>query len=128
MLPWLLAAVTSAAVLSLAIVTPLAAFDDCDCGLTAIQRDRLKAQAEHRLELPALRLQVASARADSADPDAGQGVVAVRGPFGIQTGEVRIEGQEDIERSGLKELGSWALLAVAVAAPFGGAALRSGRP
>jgi len=97
---------------------PLYAYADCDCGLSGAQAERLKTRAHDRLEWPILRLQIVDAQVVSTDPNAVQGRVVGRGPFGIKTAEVRLANQEDIARSFRKELLAWSLFAVGVAAPL----------
>lgn len=118
--PWALAIVLGAATLA-AFVIPRFAFEDCRCALTDSQRDRLKSQAAHRIEFPALALQIKDAHAAGNDPDAGLGTVVIRGPFGVKTGEVVLEANaEEFSRSIAIELLLWAavaaLLALAVTA------------
>lgn len=122
---------TSLAVaVALAFGIPHFAYDDCRCDITKLQRERLRSQASHRLELPTLRLQVVNATAATVDPDAAHGTVAIRGPFGIRTGQVAFAatGEEEVNRSLLKEASAWGLLLVSIATTGGwaiAAAVRS---
>ena len=90
----------------LGLVLPRFAPDDCNCGLSETQTNRLKSQAAHRLQFPALALSVESATAASADPDAGRGKVVVLGLFAVETGEVTQEdaGERVSRSAGLETL------------------------
>lgn len=98
---------------------PLLGFSDCVCQLTNEQAERLKTQSAARLGVPALRLQVVRGSATSMNPDAGTGTIAVRGPFGIKTGDVefRRNGESDTRRSITREIAAWTLLLAGIAVP-----------
>lgn len=110
-----------AVTVALAFGIPHFAYHDCRCDVTELQRERLRSQASHRLGLPALRLQVTQATAETVDPDAGRGIVIIRGPFGIRTGQVAfaVSGEEDVNRSLTKESVAWGLLLLCMATAGG---------
>ena len=106
------------AVLVSGLGPPLFASPDCECGLTSEQERRLKGQARHIGQLPALRLQVVEASAPSSDPDSALGTVVVRARFGIQTGEYEFgERDHNYSRSGTRELLAWSAFILGLAAP-----------
>ena len=112
------------AVASLGLGLPWLGFRDCDCGLTTEQERRLKIQTASRFDAPELRLQLTRGASASSDPDAATGIVTLRGPFGIKTGqaEFRTNGEGDFHWSVGRELGAWALLLLGLALPAVGLA------
>ncbi|MBI5948450.1 MAG: hypothetical protein HY875_09950 [Chloroflexi bacterium] len=115
---WLLA-FTIAAVALTGLVMPRAVYRDCSCGVTEVQRDRLKAQAANLFQIRPLQLQVTQANAPSADADAAKGVVTLRGPFGLKTGSVVMGEQETDVRHAIRgEFALWVAFAAALAAPL----------
>ena len=107
-LGWTIAAILSVTIVAVGIGIPSLSLS---MTATAASHPSSKTGLKHRRVTELGRQPCACKWASSADPDVGQGVVVVRGPFGIQTGEARIETQEEIERGARKELGAWALLA-----------------
>ena len=112
------------AVASLGLGLPWLGFRDCDCGLTTEQERRLKIQTASRFDGLVFRLQLTRGASVSRDPDAATGIVTLRGPFGIKTGqaEFRTNGEEDLHRSVGRELSAWTFFVLGLVLPAVGLA------